>query len=80
MTQLTWDKQHHTHETCGSNSLITQTGRTVLLKAEYVLERNGSSFQNELAHTIVFIPHSMLVFSYINLLTTGHVTKFKVSF
>ena len=115
MTQLTWDKQHYTHRTCGPRSIVTQTGRTAgggirfgEMEA-HSTESSGlvESFRelkcrmdlidtkfccrcetfvqmcecgNESYYTVVSVPHSMLVFSYTNLLTTGHVMRFKVSF
>lgn len=115
MTQLTWDKQHYTHKTCGPSSIVTQTGRTAgggirfgemeahsaessgltqsfkelkcrmdLIDTKFCCSCETfvqmCSCQDESAHTVVSIPHSMLVFSYANLLTTGHITKFKISF
>ena len=114
MTQLTWDKQHYTHNTAGKYSINTTVGRTagggirfgemeshavassglvepyrelksrmdlinvqICTKCDMLVQmcQNHSSEY----YTTVSIPYSLMVFSYSNLLTSGSVTKFKLS-
>jgi DNA-directed RNA polymerase beta subunit len=115
MTQLTWDKQHYTHNTAGKYSITTNVGRTAgggikfgemelhacassgLKKIPEELRRRMNTIDvhicvrcntlaqicicgNSTAWTLTSIPHSMMVFDYANLLTSGYVMKYKLTF
>lgn len=115
MSQLSWDKQHYTHNTAGKFSITTPVGRSGgggvkfgemethavaasgLTEVSREIKRRIDTIDINICATCesvlqvcvcgsrrllmpVSIPHSMLVFNYSNILTTGHAMKFKVTF
>ena len=115
MTQLSWDKQHYTHNVAGKYSITTPVGRSAgggVKFGEMETHATASSGFTEASREIkrridlidinicatcesipqicvcgdrrvlmpVSIPHSMLVFDYSNILTSGYANKYRVTF
>jgi hypothetical protein len=115
MTQLSWDKQHYTHNIAGRYSITTPVGRSAgggvkfgemethavassgLTEVPREIKRRIDTIDISICATCesiiqicncgdkrvlmpVSIPHSMLVFDYSNILTSGFANKYRVTF
>lgn len=115
MTQLSWDKQHYTHNTASKYSISTPVGRSAgggvkfgemethavassgLTEVSREIKRRIDTIDINICATCesipqvctcgsrrvlmpVSIPHSMLVFDYSNILTSGYANKYRVTF
>lgn len=115
MSQLSWDKQHYTHNITGKYSINTPVGRSGgggvkfgEMETHAVAASGLTEVPREIKRRIdtidisicancesipqicvcgskrllmpVSIPHSMLVFDYSNILTSGYANKYRVTF
>ena len=115
MTQLSWDKQHYTHNVAGKYSVSTPVGRSAgggvkfgemethaaassgFTEASREIKRRIDTIDINICATCesipqicicgdkrvlmpVSIPHSMLVFDYSNILTSGYANRYRVMF
>lgn len=115
MTQLSWDKQHYTHNVAGKYSVSTPVGRSAgggvkfgemethaaassgFTEASREIKRRIDTVDINICATCesipqicvcgdkrvlmpVSIPHSMLVFDYSNILTSGYANRYRVTF
>ena len=115
MSQLSWDKQHYTHNVAGRYSITTPIGRSAgggvkfgemethataasgLTEVPREIKRRIDTIDVNICATCesisqicvcgdkrvlmpVSIPHSMLVFDYSNILTSGYANRYRVTF